>query len=256
MRHCFRGGILPLPKKGDLGIAKNYGSITFTSIATKIYYDLLLNYIEPEIEKILRKNQNGFHRNRFTSQILIICQILGVCAKNLEAILLFIDFSETFDSIHRGKMEQILLAYGLLRETVAAIIMLNKNTKVKVCSRDRNTAFFDIIVVVLLGDTLAPYLFIICLDYVLWTLIDLMKENGISLEKARSRWYPAQTMTDTDNTDVIVLLANTPAQAKSLLHSLEWTAGGIVLHVNADKTEYMCFNLKGDNSTLNGGSLK
>ena len=33
-------------------------------------------------------------------------------------------------------------------------------------------------------------------------------------------------------------------------------AGNIVLHVNADKTEYMCFNKKRDISTLNGGSLK
>ena len=32
------------------------------------------------------------------------------------------DFSNAFDSIHRGKMEQILLAYGLSKETVTAII--------------------------------------------------------------------------------------------------------------------------------------
>ena len=35
---------------------------------------------------------------------------------------------------------------------------------------------------------------------------------------------------------------NTPTQAKSLLYSLEQAAGGIDLHVNADKTEYICFN--------------
>ena len=51
-------------------------------------------------------------------------------------------------------------------------------------------------------------------------------------------------------------MANTLAQAKSLLHSLEWVAGGIDLHVNANKTEYMCFNQSGDISTLNGSSLK
>ena len=59
-----------------------------------------------------------------------------------------------------------------------------------------------------------------------------------------------------DYDDDIVLLANTPAQAKSLLHSLEWAADGIGLHVNADKMEYMCFNQRGDISTLNGGSVK
>ena len=37
---------------------------------------------------------------------------------------------------------------------------------------------------------------------------------------------------------------------------LEGAAAGIGLHVNADKTEYMCFNQRGDISALNGSSLK
>ena len=39
-------------------------------------------------------------------------------------------------------------------------------------------------------------------------------------------------------------------------YSLERAATGIGLHVNADKTEYMRFNQRGDISTLNGSSLK
>ena len=42
----------------------------------------------------------------------------------------------------------------------------------------------------------------------------------------------------------------------SLLHSLELAAGGIGLHVNTDKTEFMCLNQRGDISTRNGRSLK
>ena len=40
-----------------------------------------------------------------------------------------------------------------------------------------------------------------------------------------------------DNADDIALLANTPTQAKSQLHSLVQAAGGIGLHVNTDRTE-------------------
>ena len=36
--------------------------------------------------------------------------------KNLQATILFVDFSKDFNSIHRGKMEQILLAYGLTKK--------------------------------------------------------------------------------------------------------------------------------------------
>ena len=41
-----------------------------------------------------------------------------------------------------------------------------------------------------------------------------------------------------------------------MLHSLERAAAGIGLHVNAHKTEYMCFNQAGDISTLEGTSLR
>ena len=46
-------------------------------------------------------------------------------------------------------MEQILLAYGLPKETVAAITILYRNTKVKVRSPDRDTEYFDIVAGVL-----------------------------------------------------------------------------------------------------------
>ena len=80
--------------------------------------------------------------------------------KTIQATILFVDFTKAFDSIHRGKMEQILLAYSLLKETVAAIMILYRNTKVKVCSPDGDTDYFNIVAGVLQVDTLAPYLFI------------------------------------------------------------------------------------------------
>ena len=109
--------------------------------------------------------------------------------KNLESTILFVDFTKAFESIHRGKMNQILFAYTLPKETVAVIMMLYRNAKVKLRSSDGDTDYFGIVEGVLQGDTLAPYLFIICLDYVLRTSIDKMKENGFKLTKERSKRY-------------------------------------------------------------------
>ena len=212
----MKGCILPFPKKGDLRLAKNYRGITLTSRAAKINNALLRNRIEPSIDNILRNNQNGFRWNRsMTSQILTIRRILeGVRAKSLLAILLFVDFTKAFDSIHRGKMDLIILAYGLPKETVAAKPILYRNTKVKVRSLDGDTEYFDIVARVLQGETLAPYLFIIGLDYVLRTSIDKIKENSFELTKKRSRRYPVKTITDADYVDDIALLANTPTKPK------------------------------------------
>ena len=135
-------------------------------------------------------------------------------------------------------------------------MILYKNMKVNVYSLDWDTDFFDILAGFMQGDALALYLFIIWLDYVIRMSINLMKENGFTLKKARGRWFSTETIMDADYADDIVLLTNTPSQAKSLLHNLEQAADDISCHVNAGKTKYMCFNQTGDISILNGGSLK
>ena len=85
-------------------------------------------------------------------------------AKNLEATLLFVDFSKTFDSIYGGKMEHIQFVYGFHKETVASMMKLYKNRKAIVCSPDGDTDFFNIIAGVLQGYILVPYMLMIYLD--------------------------------------------------------------------------------------------
>ena len=152
-------------------------------------------------------------------------------------------------------MKQILLAYGIPKETVAAIMILYRNTKKKVRSPDERHRLLRHCSRSTMKH-ITPYIFIICLDYVFRTSIDKIKENGLEMTKKRSSRYPAKAITDADYTDDIALLSNALAQAESLLHSLERAAAGIGLHVKAHKTKYMCFNQTGDISTLGGSSLK
>ena len=88
------GCILPFPKKRDLGKTSNYRGVTLTFIGAKIYNALLLNRIQPEVEKILRRNQNGFRKGSSTiGQILTARRILeGVKTTQTPATLLFVDF--------------------------------------------------------------------------------------------------------------------------------------------------------------------
>ena len=103
------------PKNVNLGINKNYRGITITSIAAIFCNSMIYNRIKSEVEAILRKNQNGFTRNRSTSsQILTIRRILEGVWANLEATPFLIDFSKVFCSIQGWKMGQIRLTYSLL----------------------------------------------------------------------------------------------------------------------------------------------
>ena len=77
----------------------------------------------------------------------------------------------------------MLLAYGLPKQTITTIMIRYKSTKATVHSSDGDTNSFDSVAGVLQKDTLALYLFIICLDYVLLMSIHLRTENGFTLKK-------------------------------------------------------------------------
>ena len=115
--------IIPIHKKGNLSLGSNYRSISLTSLVAKIYNRMILNRIRPHLDCHLRKNQNCFRSNRtITSKILSLRRLIeGVKDKNLEAILIFIDFKKSFDTILRGKMLAILKAYGIPEELMTAI---------------------------------------------------------------------------------------------------------------------------------------
>ena len=158
---------MPIPKSGNLNKVDNYRGIAISVIALKITNKMILNRIQPIIDPLLRHNQNGFRpRRSTTTHILVLRRLIeGIKEKNLKAIITFVEFKKAFDTINRNNMFKILLAYGIPTIIVEAIETLYKGTKAKVLTPDGETKSFNITTGVLQGDTLAPFLFIILLDY-------------------------------------------------------------------------------------------
>ena len=237
--------IVPISKTGDLSTGGNYRGISLSSIVAKTYNRMILNRIRPELDKHLRTNQNGFRVGRTTvGHILALRRLIeGVKANNLPAIVTFIDFRKAFDTIHRGKMLKILRAYGIPSQIVEAIGSMYKNTMAKVISPDGETELFEILAGVLQGDTLAPYLFVIVLDYALRMAIDGKEEElGFQLTRRQSRRIGPETVTDFDFADDIALLSEGLHQAQQLLQRVETSVAKVGLKMNAGKTKFMSFN--------------
>ena len=78
--------------------------------------------------KSLRINQNCFGRNRSTiSQCLTICRIIeGVRAKYFVATLLFVVFSQAFDSIYRKDGANTTCIWSSHRNCTASMILYKK----------------------------------------------------------------------------------------------------------------------------------
>ena len=115
--------------------------------------------------------------------------------------------------------------------------------KARVTSTDGETDYFKIFAGVMQGDTLAPFLFVIVLDYALRRAIEGREEElGFTLHPRRSRRVGAESICDLDFADDIVLLSNEIEQAKQLVHSVEAECVLVGLRLNAVKTKVMFFN--------------
>ena len=165
----FKCDIVPIPKSGNLDEVGNYRGIALSSVIAKIINKMLLNRIQPYIDPLLRPNQNGFRSGRSTMAHIIALRRLieGIKSHDLKTVIIFVDFKKAFDSIDRGKMLEMLAAYGIPSIITNAIALFYENTEARIIRPDGETEFFKISKGVLQGDTLAPFVFIITLDYIM-----------------------------------------------------------------------------------------
>ena len=92
------------------------------------------------------------------------------------------------------------------------------------------------------GDTLAPFLFIVHLDYVLKNSLDINSNLGFTLSQSRKRCNREICITDIDYADDIAISTDSVNAAMILLHTIEEKSSYIGLKINTDKTEYITLN--------------
>ena len=130
--------IVPVPKSGDLTKPDNYRGISLISLVMKLYNRMILNRLRPILDPLLRISQNGFRQKRSTiGQIVALRRLIeGAKGNNPPCILTFIDFRKAFDTIHRGKLIEILRAYGVPDKMIEAIEATYFETWAKVRTAD------------------------------------------------------------------------------------------------------------------------
>ena len=101
---------------------------------------------------------------------------------------------------------------------------------------------------VLQGDPLAPFLFIIVLDYAPRTFIT--SSDGLTIKPCQSRRYPAENFADLDYADDIALLEDCIEAAQDLLKRVEKACQEVGLHLNTPKTQYRHLNPSSDTPSL------
>ena len=213
--------LVPIPKRGNLSQVSNYRGISISQVILKVVNIMIFHRIQPILGPLLRTNQNGIRPGRSTTaQILTLRRIIeALRARNLPAVITFIDCRKAFGSINRRKMLQIFKAYGIPHGWwTPSIGETFQETRTNVLSPDGETEFFKITTGVPQGDTLAPYLFIIVLDYVPREAIEGHEESlGLTIKPRQGRRVKAEKVTNLNFAYDIALFSDQFQQVQDLL---------------------------------------
>ena len=162
--------IVPVPKKGDLSLPTNYRGISLMCVIAKIFNKIILLRLRHVLEGRLLCTQNGFRPGRSTtSHIVALRELLQHTLQHpdLSLVICFIDFTKAFDSVNWDWMKAILISYQVPQLLVNSVMSLYEGARARVKTPDGLSDVFDLLRGVLQGDTLAPYLFIVVVDYLL-----------------------------------------------------------------------------------------
>uniref|UniRef100_A0A1I8IUA0 Reverse transcriptase domain-containing protein n=1 Tax=Macrostomum lignano TaxID=282301 RepID=A0A1I8IUA0_9PLAT len=197
--------------------------------------------IAPVLDPYLRPEQNGFRPHRGTvTQILALRRVIEEARiRQLTLILIFVDFRKAFDSVVRDALPEVLRAYNVPELLISAVMALYHGTTAAVSTPDGLSDFFETSSGVLQGDTLAPFLFILVLDWVLRTALP-SNDDGFLLRRRVGRRQPERRLSVLGYADDLALLSSTVEGAQRQLDRLVAVAASVGLVVNTQKTVVLC----------------
>ena len=140
-----------------------------------------------------------------------------------------------FVSIDRRAISTLLSTYGASEPLIANVMQFYIGTSAVVATAPGNTENYSTTSGVLQGDSLAPFLFITLLDYVLReTLLDNI--DGFTITPGRSSRYPAVRIGALVYADYIAITCcDTIEQAQNVFRRLEMNASKVGLKINLKK---------------------
>jgi hypothetical protein len=239
-------------KKGDPNVCGNYRGIALMCACAKLYNSLLRNRLSDQLDNVLRGNQNGFRKLRSTTQhVLAVRRLFEEIQRTQTGKIaaVFIDFSKAFDSVDWNYIENILRsAYCVPDELVDCIMSMYYGAKAAVRSNGQLSDFFELGVGVLQGDTLAPYLFDIVVDWIFRDALtdhenlgfklsdEVVPQTSRATRSASQTAKPAEYLCDLDYADDIILLSAQIEKLQTLVLRVEKSALKVGLKFNVAKT--------------------
>jgi hypothetical protein len=237
--HWRLSKIVSIPKKGNSTSLDNQRGIALECSLPKLLNTVLRNRLQPGLDSHLLDLQSGFRAGRSTvEQVAAIRCVIDDCRTRQKAVsIVFVDFQKAFDSTSRPAIAWLLKAYGVPSSLVSAIMDPYNDSRAFVQTSHGPSEEFSTSSGVLQGDTLAPLLFLVAIDYVLRRCLN--DNDSFILAPRRSSRHPAVLFPALAYADDVALLCCDPSAAQRALTRLCEESDRVGLRVNARKTEVL-----------------
>ena len=168
-----RSLIVPVPKKGDLNLIKNYRPISLTEPLRKLMEHCLLKYVNLKVGPSFL-TQGGFRTNHCCNDMVLV---LHEAASKFQTKLhtAFLDIKAAYDSVDRRILWRRCRNRGLSAEAVDLLKEMFDHNAGQVVVGGKRSQPFHIESGVLQGSVLSPCLYSIFLDDLAYELSNLAK---------------------------------------------------------------------------------
>uniref|UniRef100_A0A1I8HXR8 Reverse transcriptase domain-containing protein n=1 Tax=Macrostomum lignano TaxID=282301 RepID=A0A1I8HXR8_9PLAT len=212
------------PEEGRDNAERRPPRISLMSCTAKLFNRLLLDRLQSVMDPYLRYEQNGFRPQRGTvTQILALRRVIEEARiRQSTLIIVFVDFRKAFDSVFRASLPFDLRAYRVPQQLIDPVLRYSS------CCGNGGRP----------GDTLAPFLFVLLLDWVLRTALPLAND-GFLLRRRIGCRHGEKRLSVLGYADDLALLSSSFEGAQRQIDRLVEVASSVGLVVNTLKTEVL-----------------
>ena len=223
--------IICLPKGDkDRQLLKNWRPISLLCVTYKLASTVISNRMRPYLDNIISKTQSGFltGRNIADSTRLIYDIMHHAEEKNINGILLLIDFEKAFDSLSWTFIYNVLSYFGFDDTLIKWIKLFNTDIEARICQAGFLSEPIEIKRGCRQGDPISCYQFILAAEIL--ALLIIYNPNIVGFNIGALQYKLTQFA---DGTTLI--LDGTQNSLQAALNKVYGTLSG--LRVNSEKTK-------------------
>lgn len=173
------GVINLIPKIQEANEVKQYRPICVSNVIFKIFTKMMSNRLTELADSIIGKNQSAFIKGRYiVDSAVILHEVLHeLRVKNLQGVVMKIDFEKAYDRINWGFLEEVMQCKGFHKQFIQWVMLTVSSRRVCININGQNGPFFRTYRGLRQGDPISPFLFNLVAD-TLDFLLGRAKQRG------------------------------------------------------------------------------